>query len=338
MPTLIFTQQVSTSTLTLIQIFKNISGTSIILTTTYTIQTIVSKLLLLLLMLLMVVSLPNWVHVTKTKTLHLVPTKLFKQTVTGVLQWNQSLTMLLLLKKVFIQTLVRLFTIILTISQVLQHQFTTGTVSITEAFHWLMHFNNHVTLQPLKLSKLLVWNMLNPSWRIWVSSIQKCTTQMPSHLQHHHQILSMVHQVRRWPQLMQPLQMVVLTINHLTLNQSSLKMVQLNHLILKVSKPCHHKQPTWCQVCWNKYWQVVQQLKLMFLVQSMLVRLVHLTTVTMSTIKYKKKVVSMLTLWFRMKLSLVTILSMQWRFGQVTKTVKHHFMVQTLISLNKSTV
>ena len=39
------------------------------------------------------------------------------------------------IEKVFIQTLVRLFTIILTISQVLQHQFTTGTVSITEAFH-----------------------------------------------------------------------------------------------------------------------------------------------------------------------------------------------------------
>ena len=77
---------------------------------------------------------------------------------------------------------------------------------------------------------------------------------------------------------------------------------------------------------------------LMSLVHSMLVRLVHLTMVTMSTIRYKKKVASMLTLWFRMKLSLVTILSIQWRFGLVTKTVKHHFMIQTLISLNKSTV
>ena len=145
MPMLISTQQVSTSTLTLIQIFKNISGTSIILMTISTIQMIVSKLLLLLLMLLTVVLLLNWDHVTKTKILPSLLTKLFKQTVTGVLQWNQSLTMLLLLKKVFIQTLVRLFTIILTISQVPQRQFTTGTVSTLEVSHWLMRFNNHVT-------------------------------------------------------------------------------------------------------------------------------------------------------------------------------------------------
>ena len=52
----------------------------------------------------------------------------------------------------------------------------------------------------------------------------------------------------------------------------------------------------------------------------------------------KKKVASTLTLWFQMKLSLVTIPSILWRFGQVIKTVKHHFMIQTLISLNKSMV
>lgn len=74
------------------------------------------------------------------------------------------------------------------------------------------------------------------------------------------------------------------------------------------------------------------------LVHSMLVRLVHLTMMTMNTTRYKKKVASMLILWFQMNLSLVTILSMQWRFGQVTKTVKHHFMIQTLTLLNKSTV
>ena len=41
---------------------------------------------------------------------------------------------------------------------------------------------------------------------------------------------------------MQPLPMVVLTINHPTLNQLNLKMVQQNHTILKVSRPCRHKQ------------------------------------------------------------------------------------------------
>ena len=74
------------STLILTLTSKNTFGKSTTQTIILLILTINFKLLLLLLMLLMVVSLPNWVHVTKTKTLHLVPTKLFKQTVTGVLQ------------------------------------------------------------------------------------------------------------------------------------------------------------------------------------------------------------------------------------------------------------
>ena len=56
---------------------------------------------------------------------------------------------------------------------------------------------------------------------------------------------------------------------------------------------------------------------------------VHLATVTMSTIKYKKKVASTLILLFPTKRSLVIILNMQWPFGQVMKTVKLHFMAQT---------